>query len=190
MLLRACYKLVRDGVQGIASTRRRWILRMVWTVGRRVQFQGPVYVRSCGGKVSVGADTIMGPHVSIEAATGAVLKIGRRVTINQNTFIVARTSIEIGDHCLIGESVSIRDNDHSWRDPDRWIRDMGFQCEAVSIGNDVWIGRGASIHKGVTIGDGCVIGANAVVTKSLPAYSVAVGVPARIIKKRGDDVEV
>ena len=189
MLLRICFRILRDITHHVGSIRRRWILRMVWTVGRGVQFQGPVYVRSCGGTVSIGHGTILGPHVSIEASTGAVLKVGRRVTINQGTFIVARTSIEIGDHCLIGESVSIRDNDHSWQDPSRYIRDMGYHCAPVVIGNDVWIGRGASIHKGVQIGDGCVIGANSVVTKSLPDHSVAVGVPARVIKMRNADAE-
>ena len=50
------------------------------------------------------------------------------------------------------------------------------------IGNNVWIGRNVCIMPGVTIGDGAVIGANAVVTHDIPAYSVAVGVPAKVIK--------
>ncbi|GMO34656.1 MAG: hypothetical protein Ta2B_15100 [Termitinemataceae bacterium] len=54
----------------------------------------------------------------------------------------------------------------------------------VTIGNDVWIGNGAKVMSGVTIGDGCVIGANALVTKDMPAYSICVGVPAKILKKR------
>lgn len=187
MFLRACYKLLRDLAQSCHSMRRRCILRTVWKVGRRVKFLGPVYVRSCGGNVTIGDDCIFGPHVSIEAATGAQLSIGREVTINQNTFIVARSSIRIGDFCLIGESVSIRDNDHRFRDPHCNIRDMGYEVQPVVVGNDVWIGRGVSVHRGVEIGDGCVIGANAVVTNSLPPYSVAVGVPARIIKTRSAD---
>lgn len=60
----------------------------------------------------------------------------------------------------------------------------------IIIGNDVWIGFGAAILSGVTIGDGCVIGANAVVAKSIPPYSIAVGNPAQIVKKRFDEVTI
>ena len=56
-----------------------------------------------------------------------------------------------------------------------------------TIGSDVWIGAGASIMTGVNVGDGAVIGANSVVTKDIPPYAVAVGVPAKIIKFRFDE---
>ena len=56
----------------------------------------------------------------------------------------------------------------------------------ISIGHDTWIGHGAVIQPGVTIGNGAVIGSNAVVTHDVPAYAIAVGVPARVIKSRLD----
>ena len=59
--------------------------------------------------------------------------------------------------------------------------------EPVSIGDDCWLGRRVMVMPGVTIGDGCVIAAGAVVTKDIPPYSVAGGVPARVIKNRLDD---
>ncbi len=64
------------------------------------------------------------------------------------------------------------------------IRLQGESRKGITIGSDVWIGAGAIILDNVKIGDGCVIGAGAVVTKSVPSYSVAVGVPAKVIKKR------
>ena len=55
------------------------------------------------------------------------------------------------------------------------------------IGNDVWIGQNVTIMPGVNVGDGCIIGANAVVAKDIPPYSIAVGNPARVVKRRFDD---
>ena len=59
----------------------------------------------------------------------------------------------------------------------------------VKIGDDVWIGRRVIILPGVTIGDGCIIGAGAVITKDIPPYSVVVGVPAKVVRRRKDDEE-
>lgn len=57
----------------------------------------------------------------------------------------------------------------------------------IAIGHDTWIGHGAVIMPGVTIGNGAVIGSNAVVTKDIPPYAIAVGVPARVVRMRFDD---
>ena len=69
-------------------------------------------------------------------------------------------------------------------DPEMLIHEQGMIGLGIKIEDDVWIGAGAIILDGVTIGRGSVIGAGAVVTKNIPPYSVAVGVPARVIKKR------
>lgn len=60
------------------------------------------------------------------------------------------------------------------------------EVRPVTVGNDVWIGRRAIIMPGVKIGNGCIIGAAAVVTKDIPDYSIAVGVPAKPVKSRLD----
>ena len=65
------------------------------------------------------------------------------------------------------------------------MMDQGFEEERpVTIGNDVWIGDRVIILAGVEIGDGCIIGAGSVVTKSIPAYSIAAGVPCKVIRSR------
>jgi acetyltransferase-like isoleucine patch superfamily enzyme len=93
-------------------------------------------------------------------------------------------SIEIGEDCLIAEMVSIRDHNHRFDRLDVPVRCQGMASAPIRIGRNVWIGGKATIIKGVTIGDNAVIGANAVVTHDVPANSIAVGVPARVIKVR------
>ena len=66
----------------------------------------------------------------------------------------------------------------------RWVKTIDLPSLPIKIGNDVWIGVEAMILDGVTIGDGAVIGARTVVTKDIPPYAIAVGVPAKIVKYR------
>lgn len=67
------------------------------------------------------------------------------------------------------------------------VGDCTWSKGDIVVGNDVWVGIGARILSGVTIGDGCVIGAGAIVAKSIPPYSIVVGNPGRIVKKRFDE---
>lgn len=142
-----------------------------------------VQVRSFGGQVRLGANVKV-RAANLECAAGGVLTVGDRVNINDGSFLVCREAISIGNDVMIGEYVSIRDNDHAFERLDRTMREQGFTTKPVSIGNNVWIGRGAVIGKGVSIGDGAVIGANAVVTRDVPPLAIAAGVPARVIRFR------
>lgn len=113
-----------------------------------------------------------------------------------------RSYVEIGRYCSIGRNVSIGLGEHNYKllstSPFYSTNCSIIDIESVKlaknnpkrriiIGNDVWIGDGAYICNGVTIGDGAVIGCNAVVTKSVPAYTIVAGVPSKVIKKRFDE---
>ena len=78
----------------------------------------------------------------------------------------------------------INTTDHGFDDAEQRIMDQGFVVGEVIIEDDVWIGTGAIINKGVRIGKGSVIGSGSVVTQNIPPYSIAVGVPCRVIKSR------
>lgn len=114
------------------------------------------------------------------------LSIGNGCNFGAFNHITCTNRILIGDCILTGKWVTITDNGHGKTDLDtlhidpmkRPVSSKG----SVIIGNNVWIGDKATILAGVTIGDGAVIAANAVVTKDVPAYCVAAGNPARIIK--------
>jgi acetyltransferase-like isoleucine patch superfamily enzyme len=107
------------------------------------------------------------------------------VTINDGCYITSLFSITIGNGTSIGEYTSIRDYDHEFDDLSRPIKDQGYKGKPIDIGKDCWIGRGCMITSGVRIGEGAVVGANSVVTHDIPAFSVAVGAPARVLRKRG-----
>lgn len=97
--------------------------------------------------------------------------------------ITIKDELQIGDYTIIGGYVQIIDHNHSCR-KNELIKEQKAEIKPIRIGRDVWIGSGAKILCGVTIGDGAVIGANAVVNKDIPAYAVAAGVPAKVVRYR------
>ena len=109
---------------------------------------------------------------------GLNISIGKRVFINSGCCFQDQGGIEIGDDVLIGQQVVIATLNHDFNPEKRG----NMSPSPVKIGNKVWIGAHATILPGVTIGDGAVVAAGAVVTKSVPAFSVVAGVPAKIIK--------
>ena len=119
------------------------------------------------------------------------ISIGRNVDINEFCVFFASDHkdgyIKIGNDVMIANSTLIVTNDHIFTDKNKPIWRSGHTYGPVIIEDDVWIGMGVRIVKGVTIGKGSVIGAGAVVTKDIPPNSIAVGVPAKVIKKRFED---
>lgn len=115
------------------------------------------------------------------------ITIGDNAFLNQGTHISAVNDLVIGDNLLTGSYVSIIDNNHGQNKTIEELvippseRDL-YSKGPIHIGNNVWIGDKASIFGGVTIGDGAIIGANSVVTHDIPAYSIAVGNPAKVIR--------
>ena len=98
--------------------------------------------------------------------------------INEDVEITCASRITIGQGCAIARGVVIRDYDaHTIELPEYQI------ANPISIGKHVWIGSRAMILKGVTIGDGAIVGAGAIVTKDVPAKTIAAGVPAKIVKE-------
>lgn len=112
------------------------------------------------------------------------LLIGDNVSINRNCVINAGGGVTIGNGTLIGPNVTIYSQNHSYKDRTIEIRSQGYERKAVVIGRDVWIACNSILLPGVNIGDGCVIAAGSVVTRSMPAYSIIAGVPAKVIGHR------
>lgn len=148
-----------------------------------------------GGKyISVGEGTIVHRDAILTAwdsygsqSFSPSITIGRNCRLGEHIHVSACNGIHIGDNVLTGRYVYISDNSHGRTDGtgldvhplDRELYSKG----PVIIGNNVWIGERVCILPGVTVGDGAIIGAGAVVTKDVPAYCVAAGVPAAVVKK-------
>ncbi|HJD74639.1 MAG TPA: sugar O-acetyltransferase [Bacteroides reticulotermitis] len=112
---------------------------------------------------------------------GDGIKLGEHVFVNANCTFLDGAYITIGDHTLVGPCVQIYTPHHPMDYLER--REPKEYAYPVTIGSDCWIGGGAIICPGITIGDRCVIGAGSVVTKDIPSDCIAVGNPARIIRR-------
>lgn len=178
------------GARESKAAMRRWCFQLLSgsyfrSVGNGTKFYGKVRFGSVHGNIVLGKNCMLGHDVFFSAGKNCSVNIGDNCSLNNGCHIVALYGITIGDNTHIGELCSIRDQNHRFEDPKQLIRNQGFSGAPIHIGKDVWIGRGVFITPGVEIGDGCVIGANSVVTKSLEPFSVAVGSPAKMIRKRG-----
>lgn len=112
---------------------------------------------------------------------GCNIHVGEDFIANFNFTVLDEARVTIGDHVFIGPNTSIYTACHPL-DPQE--RSTGVEwAEPVTIGSNVWIGGGTTILPGVTIGDNCTIGAGSVVKRDIPANSVAVGVPCRVIRE-------
>lgn len=115
---------------------------------------------------------------------------GDNIQLNDFVHISAIEHVEIGDNCLMASHIYISDNTHgvysggvNESTPDTPPECREYITAPVKIGKNCWIGEGVIVMPGVTIGDGCVIGAHSIVNSDIPPASIAVGSPARVVKR-------
>lgn len=131
----------------------------------------------------------LGPHVELQSgsileAWGGAIVLGTNVFVGPYAVFYGHGGVEVGEQTLISMHCCILSSNHAIPPRGTDIRSRPDALLPTRIGRDVWLGAGAIVLGGVAIGDGCVVGAGAVVAHDLPAYSVAVGVPARVIRGR------
>ena len=157
-----------------------------------------IFFKAVGSKISIGAgvkidgfkNITLGSAIylvdnsSLRAVNGS-LSIGDRFSMNVNSIINADFgNIKIGNSVMIGPNVVIRASGHNFSNINLDIWFQGQTGGEIQIGDDVWIGSSVVILPGVKISNHVIIAAGAVVTKSMPPYSVVGGIPARVIKIR------
>lgn len=148
-------------------------------LGRRVE----VYARPGHGRLILGRWVHIGDASSIRCHEGT-MRIGDKCVFGRHNTVNCYLDIEIGAATLVADWVYICDFDHITEDITRPIKDQGIVKSPVRIGPDVWLGVKSSVLRGAQIGRGAVVAAHAVVTKPIPAFAVAVGVPARAVRDR------
>lgn len=167
---------------GPAVLRARWSLRSVHDAHPSVRVWGRPRVRDHGGMTIAKKVRLSSDHGRIEliCAPGATLSIGEGTYINHSASLVAHERVTVGARCHIGPNVMVTDNSYHRIEPDR--RDEMPESRPVTIGDNVWLGARVIVLPGITIGDDAVIGAGSVVSRDIPARSLAAGAPARVIR--------
>ena len=133
------------------------------------------------GRLSLGRGTVFESGVTLSSVAGQI-RIGQDTYVSRGATIGAILRIEIGDHVLIGPGCYITDADHRFSDLEAPVSGQGMIAKGPTvIGDNVWLGANVVVTSGVTVGRRSVIGANSVVTRDVPEFSIATGIPARVV---------
>jgi len=163
--------------------------RIHWELMRRGAFarwplHGNVLESLRDGRLEIGPHTLFEPGVWMTAPAPARIRIGAGVFLNLGVMVASVELVEIGDHCMLANGCFVSDANHRFDDPTRPVPWQGFSTKGPTrLGNNVWCGANVVITSGVMIGERCVIGANSVVSNDIPPFSIAAGVPARVLRK-------
>jgi lipopolysaccharide O-acetyltransferase len=132
--------------------------------------------------ITIGAGTWFGSGCWLNAI-GGTITVGDGCSFAGDVTISAAASVTLGGEVLVARGVHISDHDHAFTDPGRPARRQGIANAApVMVGDGAWLGHNVTVTAGVSIGRGAVIAAGAVVTRDVPSYSLAVGIPAQVVR--------
>ena len=145
---------------------------------------GNVLEAFADGRLEVGEGVLLEPHVWLTAPDEARIRIGAGSFLNIAVMVAPVELVEIGAHCMFANGCFVTDGNHRFDDPEKPVPWQGFTTKGPTrVGDNVWCGANVVIASGVTIGERCVIGANSVVTEDIPAFSIAAGAPARVLRQ-------
>ncbi len=134
--------------------------------------------------ILIGSNVLIGRYSQLKLRNGE-MELGDNVNIGSFCHLGTVSRLRVGDHSMFGTNCFIGGVRHDFSDPNKPIVEQRLHTgQGVDIGHDVWLGAHVVVIDGVTIGDGAVIGANAVVNRDVPPYTIAAGVPAKIIGQR------
>lgn len=137
--------------------------------------------------ISIGDNTILSNNVMLSCKDGSI-QVGNNVGINAQTVIQSTygNAVNIGDDCVIGQRcLIIGGGNYDISDREELIRSSPITDDGgVNVENNVWLGANVSVLGGITIGQGSVAGAGSVISRTIPQFSLCMGVPARVVRER------
>lgn len=186
------YKLIlkSKGLPAIENNVRIAQARNV-TLGDNVYLDHGVYLHACPQGIHIG-DNVFVMHqtelhvYNFRGLPQSGIWIGDNSFIGEFTIVRGQGGVHIGDSVLIAPGVKILAVNHLFGDVTLPVMAQGIEAKGIVIEDGAWIGGGAVVLDGVRIGQGAVVGAGAVVTRDVPPFSVAVGSPARVVKRYGE----
>jgi len=175
---------------------RRYAVHRARAVARRqhIEFQGmtftgkrvELHARPGHGRLVIGPWCWIGNDNKLRAHEGQ-LTLGPKCVLGRDNVINTYLDIELGPASLLADWVYVCDFDHRFEDLNVPIKDQGIVKSPVRLDGDVWVGEKATILRGVTIGWGSIVASKALVNTSIPPFSIAVGIPVRVVKSRLPD---
>jgi len=161
-----------------------WIRLWGGHVGKRLRVEKGVHLRHLPHKGwRIGDDVHFGVGVVLDVRNGAEFVLGDRVKLMHYVVVSVAESLVMEHHAQVGESATLRDNDHDTAGGVS-MSVAKVVTKPTFVGADAWIARGVCVTSGSTVGAGAVVGANAVVRGEIPPNTIAVGVPARVVRDR------
>jgi acetyltransferase-like isoleucine patch superfamily enzyme len=160
--------------------------------GSRLYIKGKIFLNLPHNAI-LGKNIIIGPYCRIETVENntdkvlPILTIGNRCSFEHFVHIYCAGKLTIGDDCMFASGSLVTDNNHGINPVLGKYSSQSVTSKTTIIGNNVWIGKNVSILSGSFIGDNSIIGANSLVSSKIPANSIAVGIPAKVIKKYNFD---
>jgi len=133
--------------------------------------------------IDIGAGCFVGRNSILSCKNGDI-SLGDKVNIGFNCEVFSGSSVALGEKTLVAAYCYFVGGDHDTDDPDAPVTDQGRTSRGIRVGSNCWFGAGVKVLDGRSIGNDTTIGAGAVVSKDIPGNSVAVGVPAKVTRKR------
>jgi acetyltransferase-like isoleucine patch superfamily enzyme len=167
----------------------RWQVPRRVFLGRRVMVGEGCFVdaNSLTSRITLADDVWLSRDCYLVAGPGAEISVGPQTYVGHRCLFYGHGGIRVGRDVLMANDVQLICGNHTFARRDLPIRAQPTEERPIVIEDDVWLGASALVLGGVTVGRGAVVAAGAVVTRSLPPYSIARGVPAQIVGMRGED---